>query len=281
MSASIQAFIHKPRNMLEQFSFFIRDLYNGRWLIIELTKNDFKTRYLGSYLGLLWAFVNPAIMIFIFWFVFQVGFKAKPIDNFPFILWLISGIIPWFFFSESLATATSSVMEKSFLVKKVVFRVSTLPVIKILSALIIHLFFVGIIFVMFLLYGFSPHLYNIQLVYYLFAMIFFVLGLSWITSSLNIFLKDVGQVVGVLLQFGFWLTPVFWSLDMVPKKYQYLIKLNPVHYLINGYRDSLIYKVGFWHHYKMTPYFWIVTSILFVTGAVIFRKVRPHFADVL
>jgi lipopolysaccharide transport system permease protein/teichoic acid transport system permease protein len=268
-------------NAMAQFSIFLRDLYKSRAIIIELTRRDFVARYLGSYLGFIWAFVQPTVTILIFWFVFESGFKSQPVANFPFILWIATGLIPWFFFAESLSGATSSVIDYSFMVKKVLFRVSILPVVKILSALLIHLFFVCLLFVMFLIYGYALNLYQLQVFYYLFAIIFLNLGLSWITSSLIIFLKDIGQVIGMLLQFGFWITPIFWSIKLVPEKYHTLIKLNPVYYLTEGYRDCFIHHKWFWEHMHLTIYFWVVASFLFVVGAVLFRKLRPHFADVL
>lgn len=264
-----------------QFFQFLKDLLNSRSLIIELTKNDFKKKYLGSYLGMLWAFVQPTLTILIFWFVFQVGFKSTPVENFPFILWLVTGMIPWFFFSESLSGATDSIIENSFLVSKVVFRVSTLPIIKIFSALVIHLFFLVILTGMFILYGYTPTIFNLQVFYYLFALIILVLGISWITSSVVVFIRDVGQAVGVLLQFGFWITPVFWSIKILPEEYHVFIKLNPVLYIIDGYRNSFIYHQWFWQNIEWTIYFWIVTVLLFIGGAIMFRKLRPHFADVL
>jgi ABC-type polysaccharide/polyol phosphate export permease len=267
--------------MIRYFYSFIRDLVNSRHIISQLTKNDFKERYLGSYLGLVWAFVQPTITILIFWFVFEIGFRARPVGDFPYILWIISGMIPWFFFSDSIATATVSVVEKSYLVKKVVFRVSMLPIIKILSALLIHLFFLVFVFVMFMLYGYMPSIYNVQILYYLFAAIVLILGISWITSSLVIFLKDIGQVVMILLQFGFWITPIFWSIKTIPDRYKIFIFLNPVYYVTEGYRDSFIHKVWFWEHYRLTIYFWCVTTVIFMLGAVLFKKLRPHFADVL
>lgn len=267
--------------LLKQFLTFINDIISSRKLIWELTKKDFKSRYLGSYLGIIWAFIQPTITIIIFWFVFQVGFKSTPVDNFPFILWLISGMIPWFFFSDSLSNATNSVLESSYLVKKVVFRVSVLPIIKILSALMIHIFFILFLLIMFAVYGYKPNIYNIQVIYYLFATIILVIGLSWITSALVIFLRDIGQVVAMLLQFGFWLTPIFWSLNLVPEKYHGLIKLNPMFYIIEGYRDTFIYHKWFWQHLYLTAYFWLVTLILFSIGAILFKRLRPHFADVL
>lgn len=260
---------------------FLKDLIQSRAIIFELTKQDFKSKYLGSYLGLVWAFVNPTITILVFWFIFQIGFKSTPVHDYPFILWLMTGIVPWFFFADSVSNATNSIIEKSYLVQKVVFRVSILPIIKILSSLLIHLFFMISLVLMFMGYGYMPQMYNLQAFYYLFAMIVFVLGLSWITSSLVIFLRDTGQIIGVLLQFGFWLTPIFWSIKLIPEKYHNIIKLNPVYYLIEGYRDSFIRHKWFWEHMHLTIYFWVVASSLFIAGAVLFRKLRPHFADVL
>ena len=273
--------MRKTISMVNHFYLFIRDLVNNREMVYELTKNDFKSRYLGSYLGLIWAFVQPTIAIMIFWFVFEVGFKSKPIENIPFILWIVTGMIPWFFFNDSISAATTSITEKSYLVKKVVFRVSILPIIKILSALLIHLFFVSFIFIMFGLYGFMPSLYNVQVLYYLFAAMVLILGLSWITSSLVIFLKDIGQIVAIFLQFGFWITPIFWSIKTVPARYQIFFELNPVYYLTEGYRDSFIHNVWFWEHPGLTLNFWTMTGMIFVFGALLFRRLRPHFADVL
>jgi lipopolysaccharide transport system permease protein/teichoic acid transport system permease protein len=261
---------------------FLTELLSKRHIILELTKRDFKQKYLGSYLGMLWAFVHPTIYILILWFVFQVGFKSQPMDNFPFVLWMLAGIIPWFFFSECLSTATTAVMENSFLVKKVVFSMGMLPLVKILSSLVIHLFFIAVIFIMFLIYGYLPSIYNLQVFYYLFATIVLLLGLSWLTSSLIIFLRDVGQIVTMVLQFLFWLTPLFWSAKILPPGINNLLKLNPVYYIVEGYREAFIYKVWFWEkHYMWTLYFWAVTGVIFVVGAVVFRRLRPHFADVL
>ena len=268
-------------NAISNFHLFLKDLFQNRKTIIDLTRNDFRTKYLGSYLGLIWAFINPAVTIIIFWFVFEVGFKSKPVGNFPFILWIMTGMIPWFFFTDSLSNGTNSIVENTFLVTKVVFRVSMLPIVKILSSLCIHVFFIGVIFAVFALYNYPPHIYNLQVIYYLFATIILVLGLSWITSSMNVFLRDIGQMIGVLLQFAFWGTPIFWSIKLLPEKYHFYIKINPVYYLTEGYRDSFINKTWFWEHPGQTIYFWIITLIIFVTGAVLFRKLRSHFADVL
>jgi lipopolysaccharide transport system permease protein/teichoic acid transport system permease protein len=236
---------------------------------------------MGNYLGILWAFVQPTVMIAIFWFVFQVGFKSMPVDNFPFILWLMAGMVPWFFFAESLQSATQSVLSNSFLVKKVVFRVSLLPIIQIISALSIHIFFIAFLFGMFLYYGYTPSLYWLQIPYYVVCTILLVLGLSWMTSSVVVFFRDLGQIVGMVIQFGFWLTPIFWSFKIIPERYHDLIQLNPAYYIVEGYRDSLIYHTWFWERPELTIYYWSITLLFFFAGAIVFRKLRPHFADVL
>lgn len=260
---------------------FIVTLFKSRGLVYNLALRDIRSKYLGSYLNFLWAFVQPTVTILLLWFVFDVGFKVPPVENYPFILWLIAGIIPWFFFAESLGNATNSIVDYSYLVKKVVFKVSVIPIIKILSALFIHLFFIVVILLAFLAYGYTPRLCNLQIFYYLFATIVLVVGLSWITSSLIIFLKDIGQVVAMFLQLGFWLTPILWNIKMVPEKYHPLMKLNPVFYITEGYRNSFISGIWFWEYPNWTLHFWILTGIVFVLGAIIFIKLRPHFADVL
>lgn len=259
----------------------IRNIVGNRKLLWQMTKRDFKQRYLGSYLGILWAFIQPTITVLIFWFVFQVGFKSMPVDNFPFILWLVCGMFPWFFISESISGATTSILENSFLVKKIVFRVELLPIVKIMSALVIHIFFVAVLFLMFAIYGYSVSIYNLQILYYFFAMICLSLGISWLTSALTVFLRDVGQFVAMILQLGFWATPIFWTLEMIPEQYRFFFKLNPVYYVVDGYRQSFIYDNWFWQYYDWTIYFWIVTLLIMFIGAICFKRLRPHFADVL
>jgi ABC-type polysaccharide/polyol phosphate export permease len=266
---------------IKAFYRFLRDIYQNRRLLKDLVKNDFKSRYLNNYLGILWAFIQPTVLVLIFWFVFQVGFKSAPVQNVPFILWLVSGMIPWFFLSEALPSATNAILDNSFLVKKIVFRVSLLPIVKITSALIVHVFFVLFMMSMYIIYGYEPNLYWLQMFYYLFSAIILLLGISWITSSVVIFFRDLGQLVSMSIQFGFWLTPIFWSLTMVPQEYRWLFELNPAHYITQGYRDALINHVWFWEKPMAALVFWGITLVFFALGAIVFRKLRPHFADVL
>jgi len=256
-------------------------LYLDRHLIFSLAKNDFKTKYAGSYFGIIWAFIQPIMTILVFWFVFQVGLKSEPVKNVPFVLWLTSGLIPWFFFSDAWNNATNCFIEYGYLVKKVAFKVSMLPMIKVISSFFVHIIFVMFMAIIFVLFDFFPGWIFIQLAYYSFAMFVLVTALSFITSSIIIFFKDLSQIISIILQFGMWLTPIMWSIDIMPEEYIWIFKMNPMYYIVTGYRDTMINKAWFFLNIKQTFYFWLVTVILFLIGAVIFKKTRPHFADVL
>jgi lipopolysaccharide transport system permease protein/teichoic acid transport system permease protein len=115
----------------------------------------------------------------------------------------------------------------------------------------------------------------------MFCTIFLVLGLTWLTSSIVVFFRDLGQIIAMVVQFGFWLTPIFWSMKILPEEYHTMIQYNPAYYIVEGYRDSLIYNTWFWEKPELTIQYWVITAIFFFLGAVVFRKLRPHFADVL
>lgn len=266
----------------KEFLRFLKHIYVTRYLLVVLIKNDFRKQYLGSYLGLIWAFIHPLVFISVIWFVFEIGFKAGPVTgDTPFFLWLICGMIPWFFLSNALSSGAGAIVNNSFLVKKVAFRVSILPLVEIGSALIIHICLVGFLMIAFLLYGFKPSLYWLQLPFYILCSILLLLGLSWLTAAIRVFVKDVGQLITVLIQIGFWATPIFWSFNMVPIKYQWIIKLNPAFFIVDGYRNTFINHTWFWEHPKINLYFFVVTIFCLVFGAIVFKRLRPHFGDVL
>lgn len=270
--------LYKSRTIIKEM---VNDIYTSKSLIINLSKNDFKNRFSGSYLGITWAFVQPIVVVIIYWFVFEVGFKSAPINDFPYLLWLIAGIIPWFFFNEGLMNATNTFLEYSYLVKKVVFKISVLPVVKIMSAFYVHIFFIVFANIIYIIYGYMPTIYMIQSLYYSFCTFVLVLGISYITSSIVIFFKDLGQIVSILLQFGMWMTPIMYSEDMMPGSIRWILKINPMYYIVEGYRDSFIRHVWFWDRYNQTIYFWVLTLLILTIGMVTFKKLKPHFSDVL
>lgn len=266
----------------KEFYRFLKHIIDSKKLLFTLAYNDFKAQYLGSYLGIFWAILRPLLFILVLWFVFGAGFKSKPTDDgTPFVLWLLCGMIPWFFFAEAVSKGMNAITSSAYLVKKVAFRVSILPLVKVFSSLLIHLVLVMILIIVFMLNGYYPDLYWLQLPYYILATVILTLGLGWLTSSLRVFIKDIGELIGVVIQFGFWLTPIFWSLSSIPEQYHYIVKLNPVVYIVDGFRDTFIYKTWFWENQSDTLQFWLTATILLIVGALVFKRLRPHFGDVL
>ena len=259
------------------------ELWKNRKLIIDLSVNDFKTKYAGSYLGIVWAFIQPIVTILVYWFVFTVGLKAGRVAEYPFVLYLVSGIVPWFFFQDALNGGTNALIEYNYLVKKVVFKISILPVVKIISAFFVHVFFVVFSLILCAIYGYIPGIHTIQLIYYSACTFIFTLGLVYATSAIVIFFRDLTQIINILLQVGMWLTPIMWDITMLDSYpvLKSLFKLNPLYYIVCGYRDTMLGKVWFIDHWKWAFYFWAVTAILFLLGTLIFKRLKPHFADVL
>ena len=129
--------------------------------------------------------------------------------------------------------------------------------------------------------GVPLRFHSIQCIYYLCCFSLLALGVSWLVSALNVFVRDVGQIVGVILQVGFWGTPIFWDIKMMSPEVQVWLKLNPFYYIVRGYRESFIDFVPFWHHGLYTLYFWLFTCGMLLSGAYVFRKLKPQFADVM
>lgn len=264
-------------------------LIASRKLIGNLAKNDFKKKFAGSYFGVIWAFIQPVITVLLYWFVFEFGLHQKVNDlrtgiEVPFVLWLMGGLVPWFYFQEALNGGTGVLDEYSYLVKKVVFQIDALPVVKLISALFTHAFFVVFMLVVFAVMGFYPDLYVLQVVYYSFCMVAFTAGLIYATSAVTVFFRDMKEVVAILLQIGMWVTPIMWnfeSMQGIPKWAVVLLKLNPMYYIVSGYRDALINKTSFWEHPGLTLWFWGITLFTLWAGTTVFKRLRVHFADVL
>lgn len=261
---------------------FIVDIYIKRELLLELAKRDFQKQYMGSYLGFVWVYLQPLLFVSVLYFIFTMGFKAGSSgEGISFAVYLIVGIIPWFYIAQNLTSITNVISQNAFLLKKVDFRLSLLPLVKLMSSFIPHLFFIFIIFIVSFLNDIYPSLYTFQLIYYYLCMTMLLLGLGWLTSSTKIFVSDVSNFIALIVTFGFWLTPIFWSIDKVPLEYHWIVKLNPASYIVQGYRDAIINNVWFWEKPYETLYFWGFTLLMLLIGITVFKKLRPHFAEVV
>jgi ABC-type polysaccharide/polyol phosphate export permease len=241
-----------------------------------------KSRYSGSAFGAIWAYVQPLVTIMVFWFVFQLGFKNSPVENVEYILWFIAADIPWVYFNDGLLSTSNVFYEYSYLVKKMKFQVWLLPIVKVLSSLCIHSFFIVFIIGMYLLYGYSFQLAWISVLYYSFCITILLIGLAYLVSALSVFLKDNTQIINIVLQLGFWMTPIFWSETSMNENILVILQKNPLYYIVTGYRDALINGIGFWKQpITSTLYFWCVTLVILALGVRVYVKLRDHFADLL
>ncbi|MBS6644847.1 MAG: ABC transporter permease [Clostridiaceae bacterium] len=263
----------------------LKEIVKKRKLIWDLSKADFKKRFVGSYFGIVWMFVQPLVTVLIYFFIFQVGFKSEPpVPDVAYVVWLVPGIVPWFFYSEALNSVTNCLQEYSYLVKKVVFRVEILPIIKLVSCLMVHAFFIMIMLIMFFCYGRFPMATWVQILYYTFAASMLALGIGYFTCAINVFFKDMAQIVSICLQFGMWLTPIMYHESLFAQKAPWVVpvlKLNPFYYIVAGYRDSMLTGNYFWERPTLTVYFWVFTVVVFLIGLKVFKRLRPHFSDVL
>ena len=262
---------------------WLRILFTQRKNIMKLVWSDFSQCYLSSYLGFVWAIISPLIMMFVLTLVFQVGFRVQPAHgSIPFTAWLLCGMVPWLYFAESLTSSAQSVTSYAFLVRKSVFRISYLPVIRLCSSAIIHAALLGFMLIVLLYFNFYPSLYWIQFFYYFLCMYTFLLGMAWLTSSLSVFVPDIVNLLSVCTNLGFWVTPIFWDKNLLPPQWQWIFTINPAYYIVQGYRDTFIENRWLWER-PFTEHFafvlWLVIALFL--GSIVFKHLRPHFADVI
>lgn len=247
-----------------------------------LALDDFKQQYRGSYLGIFWAILRPVLFVTAIWFVFSYGFKgARETNGHPFVLYLLCGYFPWLLFSDALLGGMNSIVSRKHMLKQPKFQPSILAVIKFLSALMLHGILLSILVVLMIGHQYYPSIYWLQLPFYIICMMVLVLGLSWFTSSLRVFSQDISQLVGVVLQVGFWVTPIFWNISSLPPKIQPWLSTNPMVFIIEGYRGTFLNEIWFWERPTEFAVFGTVTAVLLVLGSLTFGRLRSHFGDVL
>lgn len=260
----------------------IRNIWKDRKIVWELAKNDCKARFSASILGVVWTILQPLINMLVIWLVFQVGFKSSNLEgDIPFIIWYMPAFLIWNYFQEAVSQSTNSLMEYSYLVKKVNFNVEIIPTIKIISNALIHLFFILFIVFVNLCYGKYPTVYYVQVFYYFFCAMALSMALGWLCSAIAPFVADVANVVSIVIQLGFWVTPIFWDPSSLTDVAKMLLKVNPMYYVCMGYRDCFVYDTPFVYHPLQTLYFWIVTVTIWIIGTRIFKKSKKYFDDVL
>ncbi|QYR21218.1 ABC transporter permease [Paenibacillus sp. sptzw28] len=261
---------------------FSKSIKHNRYTIIGMVKRDLKTKYAGSYLGLLWSIIHPISQILIFSFIFSVVMRIKLGPEFTgvnFTVWLVCGLIPWLYFVEVVSRAPNTIMDNVNLVTKMRFNSELLSFNYLISGLINHFISFCLLLIFLLANGIDLKATVFVLPLYLVGISLFMLGLSWLLASLTVYLRDIGQFIGVVLNLWFYFTPIVFPFSAIPNEYKVYLEINPVFYLIEGYRMILLSDEPI--NFYGLMYLFAAGMAMFLIGGLIFRKLKSGFADVL
>lgn len=254
----------------------LRELYNYREMMYNLVRKDLRTRYKGSFLGFLWTFVNPLLQLIIYTIVFSTIMRIN-VDKF--YIYLFVALIPWIFFTSSIQGSATSILVGKDLIKKIYFPRLIMPISVVNAAFMNMIFSMVIVILALIISGIGISWYICLLPVIMLLEYLFALGLSFIFSALNVFFRDLEHILGIITMGWFYLTPIVYTVDMIPNQYLGIFYLNPMTSIIMAYRDIL--------YYKQMPHFYILGQILIwsivfiVIGYLVFQKLQKYFVEEL
>ncbi len=266
----------------------LKEQFRHFYLVRRLSMYDIKSKNQNNYLGMVWEVLTPLVSILIYWFVFSTLRKREPIEmgggEVPFFFWLFVGFIVWTFFFQSTIEASKSIYTRLRLLSKMNFPLSVIPNITIFSKFYTHLMMLVIVFAVFQIAGYYINIYYFQLVYFVLATYILIFAFSLITSTLSTLIRDVHLLLNSFLRMGLYLSGVLWPLSLLSEfpLLMKLMQLNPLVYLIEGYRS--VFFGTEWYlitHWQLTLYFWGVIFIMMAIGATLHVKFRRNFIDYL
>jgi ABC-type polysaccharide/polyol phosphate export permease len=262
---------------------FMRNLYKDRHMVMTMAVRELKVRYIGSSFGLLWAVINPLTQVAIYGIIFGIFFRAQPNPAYgthSYFLYLICGLIPWQFFSQAVNSSTGVILSNRNLIMKAAgFPSEVLPIISIISQIMSHLIALAVLLAILVIFKVGLSVYILTIPIYLLFLTIFTVGLSWIISSINVYMRDVQHIVGLIMTAWFFFTPIFYSTTIIPPKILPLIKLNPIYHVIDGYRYALL--AGEFPPLGNFLYLAFISLLIFGLGGIVFRKLKPGFAEIL
>lgn len=256
---------------------FLEPFVHFKYLQTQLISREIKARYKQSFMGYAWVLINPLAQLLVYTFVFSLVFKSATHDV-PYPIFLFIGLLPWTLFQNSLLHATQSLVQNDSLLKKVAFPREVIPYSVIVSKMI-DFFFSALVFIVFLFFFQTPVATTAWLFFPLFGIqLLLTTGLSLILSTANLFYRDIQYLVNLVLMLWMYVTPVVYPLSMVPAKYLWLYKLNPMVGIIEGYRAALL-----GYAFDMGLIYWAATVslLIFIIGFLLFKKAERVFADIV
>lgn len=249
-------------------------------LIHRLSLYELKSANSNNYLGILWELINPAIQIAIYWFVFGFVQQRPEIEGTPYIFWMLSGIVLWFFIYPSITQGSRSIYARLRMVSRMNFPLSVIPSYVILSMLYPQMLLMGIVIILFQFFGYPISVYYLQIPYFLFGSIIFLFALALITSTISTIVRDFQMLLQSIMRVLLYITPILWSPDRFGEKFIFVMHINPFYYLIEGYRYALLGKGWYiFEHPEITIYFWVIVLLFLLVGSYMHVRFRRHFID--
>ena len=252
----------------------IKELFKYSEFLKSNVKKDIRGKYKGSFLGVLWSFINPLLSVLVYAIVFHYIMRFN-IDHY--LIYLISGIIPWTFFTTSINSGMNSILFNANIIKKVYFPREILPISSVTSGLINFLISCLIILIFAIFSGVGIGFSLMFLPMIVVIQYLFTLGVVFILSAVEIYVKDIEHIVNFFISMLFYVTPILYTPDYVPKNMAFILKLNPMSYIIEAYHDIFYYK-QFPNIYNLCIVF-TLSIIIFFVGYKIFRKLQKGFAE--
>jgi ABC-type polysaccharide/polyol phosphate export permease len=263
----------------------LRELWNYRELVRNLVVRDLKVRYKSSLLGVAWSWLNPLLMMAVYTVLFTIFLRNDSIPHYP--VFLLCGLLPWNFFSDSVIQATGSVINNASLIKKVYFPSMVLPVSVVLSNLVNFLIALPLFFLLSLIFGVRPTWWALLLPVTIIIQVAFTTGLTLILATINVFFRDTQIILGVVTLAWFFLTPVFYPINAVPPQAQvlgctvnaqlWLRRLNPMASIIASYRDLLYWGAPTGLDFLLRTA--VTALVVLVVGYLIFQRYSPRFGE--
>ena len=253
-----------------------KNLYKYRELLKTNVKKEIRGKYKNSFLGVIWSFLNPLLQIIVYAVVFQIILK-NPKENYA--IFLCCGLIPWTFFSSAITRSAFTMIENGNIIKKVYFPREILPI-SIVTSETVNFMISTIIILAFVIFGgigISPYIIFYPIV--LLAQYLLLIGISLIVSSISVYVRDLQHLIGVAMQLLFYATPIVYATETIPESFKWILSLNPMTYIINGYRDIFYNQTMI----DLVPLLLLiaVSIVICVTGYVIFNKLQKGFAEQL
>ena len=254
---------------------------------IKLAKSTLIKTYKGAALGPLWALIKPLITVFVFYFAISIGLrKGGPVTlnhiTQPFGLWLVCGMLPWFFISEAIPGGASCIRANKHFITRLPFPMSTIVPMTMLSKLFVHWGLAVILYILFLCTGHMPSIYHLQYFFYMPMMFIFFTALSYITAPLSTISIDFQNVVKSIMNAIFWLSGIIYNANAIQNPLlRKMVLANPVNYFVNGFRYTFLYERWFWETKGETLVFLGLLLFCIVVGAFVYHRLRKQIPDIL